>query len=88
MDYSHIGRTCLEDPSKNYSFQVYIKCNGDVHKENANVTTTRDEPCTYSVLMEVDKGCPLVSVSVVVAFIEKHTPLFSIGFIFLGFALG
>jgi len=79
---------CIADPTKNYSLSLYVKCNKNIKKENAVPKLISENPCEYQILLEVDRGCPIVSLSVLLSFITVHTPLFSVGFIVLGLALG
>ena len=88
VDYTKLGQTCSANTSQNYSLTLYVKCNKDLKKENASLKVISESQCGYSIMMEVDKGCPVVSLSVIMAFITLHTPLFSVGFIVLGVALG
>lgn len=82
------GATCKENELLNYTLLLYVKCNSGINKDTALPTLISKSECTYSVMLEVDKGCPIVSLSVILEFITMHTPLFSVGFIVLGVALG
>ncbi len=87
VNYTGSGVQCMSS-GKNYSLVVYVRCNKDVTKAKAVPVATKSDNCSYIVVLEVDKGCPYLSVSILTTFINDNTPLFSVGFIVLGVALG
>ena len=74
--------------SKNYSFVVYVKCNQSVQRAAAIPQIILEEPCNYAVLIESRSGCPVFTISMVVAFIQANVPFFAMCFIVFGLALG
>jgi len=80
------GKEC--NSLANYTLTLKVKCNKNIEKQNAVPILLNQTECAFSILLEVDKGCPIVSVSVILNFISIHTPLFSVGFMALGVALG
>lgn len=88
VNYANSGLQCMSNSSRNYSLSVYVKCNKGISKANAVPVARKEDDCTYSVMLEVDKGCPYISLSVLLTFVTQNTPLFSVGFMVLGVALG
>ncbi len=88
VNYSAVGYPCPET-NRTYELVVYVSCNKNVPKELAvpKIISSPDQ-CRYEILLEVDKGCPMVDLSMFWGFINRHLALFAIGFIILGIIIG
>ena len=60
INYTHIGMKC-KTSNEYYSLTIYLTCDPSISKETAIPTLLNsDSPCSYSILLPVKNGCPIV----------------------------
>lgn len=89
VNYSSIGLKCPNNLSRNNSLVIYITCDQNASLDSKlQPILLQETPCEYSVLISAPQGCPVISTSTVIKFINDHTPFFSVAFIIFGVSMG